>query len=84
MCHGHSLSSLISVFPPHNLSERANMRCFDIAAMQTAEVKRWKPHKDVYLLAASRLGLEPHQLMLVSRHPWDIHGAQQAGYAAII
>lgn len=39
----------------------------------------WKPHADAYHWAASKLGQEVEQLMLVAVHPWDIHGAAMAG-----
>lgn len=43
------------------------------------EVHHWKPREAVYLHAAARVGVEPSHLALVATHPWDIHGAGQAG-----
>jgi 2-haloacid dehalogenase len=46
------------------------------------EVKHWKPARQAYLHAATRLNLKPGQIALISAHDWDIHGAKRAGLAA--
>jgi 2-haloalkanoic acid dehalogenase, type II len=46
------------------------------------EVRRFKPAPEVYHLAASRLGVEPEQVRLVSAHDWDVTGALRAGCSA--
>jgi 2-haloacid dehalogenase len=46
------------------------------------EIRCFKPAPEVYQLAASRLGVEPGQLRLVSAHDWDVTGALRAGCAA--
>lgn len=43
------------------------------------EVRHWKPRREVYLHAAICVSVEPGMLALVAMHPWDIHGAGQAG-----
>jgi 2-haloacid dehalogenase len=47
------------------------------------EVQSFKPAPAVYQHAASRLGMEPGQVRLVSAHHWDVTGALQAGCAAV-
>jgi 2-haloacid dehalogenase len=46
------------------------------------EVRCFKPAPEVYHLAASRLGVEPELVRLVSAHDWDVTGALRAGCAA--
>jgi 2-haloacid dehalogenase len=43
------------------------------------EVQRFKPAREIYTLAAQRLGVAPGELALVAVHDWDIHGAKAAG-----
>jgi 2-haloacid dehalogenase len=44
-----------------------------------AEVRRFKPAPEVYQFAAKRLGVQPHQMLMVAAHPWDLMGAAAAG-----
>ncbi|HET9905939.1 MAG TPA: haloacid dehalogenase type II [Anaerolineales bacterium] len=46
------------------------------------EVQSFKPAPSIYHHAASRLGVEPKEMRLVSAHHWDVTGALQAGCAA--
>lgn len=39
----------------------------------------WKPDRSAYEHAARECGVKPAEMMLVSVHPWDIHGAASAG-----
>jgi 2-haloacid dehalogenase len=39
----------------------------------------WKPHPASYAYAAETLGVAPQEMIMVAVHPWDIHGASQAG-----
>lgn len=41
--------------------------------------RRWKPHREAYLYAARKCGVEPDQMALAAVHPWDVDGAQRAG-----
>ena len=43
------------------------------------DVKAWKPRSEVYLHAASQLGIPPGSLALVAAHAWDCYGAARAG-----
>jgi 2-haloacid dehalogenase len=46
----------------------------------SAELARaYKPAPRAYQTAASLLGVEPAELMLVAAHPWDLNGARSAG-----
>lgn len=42
----------------------------------------WKPHPRAYRWAAEQAGHQPEELLLVTVHPWDVHGARSAGLAA--
>lgn len=43
------------------------------------DVGVWRPAAAAYAYAARRTGVGVGDLMLVAVHPWDIHGARQAG-----
>ena len=45
-------------------------------------VRRLKPAREPYLMAAQRLGVDPAQVLLVAAHAWDVAGAMHAGCAA--
>lgn len=44
--------------------------------------KQYKPHPKVYETAASLLGLDPEQIVMVAAHPSDLKGAQAVGFKA--
>lgn len=46
------------------------------------DFRHYKPDPEVYLGAASALGLEPHQVMMVAAHKGDLRAAQAAGLRA--
>ncbi|MBS1256758.1 MAG: (S)-2-haloacid dehalogenase 4A [Deltaproteobacteria bacterium] len=53
----------------------------DFHAVLCAEmVGQFKPHPSVYRFAANRLILEPHQIMMVASHSFDILGARHSGF----
>ena len=45
-------------------------------------VRKFKPARDVYGMAANELGEEPKNLWLVAAHNWDTTGALAAGWKA--
>jgi 2-haloacid dehalogenase len=46
----------------------------------SAELARsYKPDPAVYLTLARLLDVEPHEVLLVAAHTWDIEGARNAG-----
>jgi 2-haloacid dehalogenase len=60
------------------LSNSGLRRYFD-CIVSAEEVRKYKPHREPYLLASKRLNLEISQIALVSSHLWDIAGAQAVG-----
>ena len=60
-----------------DLARHGDLR-FD--CLLSAELARaYKPAPEAYRSAASLLGTEPGELMLVAAHPWDLEGARDAG-----
>jgi 2-haloacid dehalogenase len=45
-------------------------------------VRRFKPDLEVYRSAATHLGAQPGELLLIAAHPWDVFGAMRAGWQA--
>jgi 2-haloacid dehalogenase len=60
------------------LSNSGLRRYFD-CIVSAEEVRKYKPSRELYLLASKRLNLEISQIALVSSHLWDIAGAQAVG-----
>jgi 2-haloacid dehalogenase len=52
------------------------------ARLSIEEVRLFKPHREVYNWAASKMGLAPDECMLVAAHGWDVAGALWAGWRA--
>jgi 2-haloacid dehalogenase len=50
--------------------------------LSAEDFRHYKPDPEVYLGAASALGLEPHQVMMVAAHKGDLRAAQAAGMRA--
>ena len=42
--------------------------------------RRYKPDLAVYRSAATHLGAQPRELLLIAAHPWDVFGAMKAGW----
>jgi len=52
----------------------------DFETLLTVEdAPAWKPVRSSYQYAADALGVQPADMLLVAVHPWDIHGAAEAG-----
>ncbi len=49
--------------------------------MSVEMVRRFKPHRSVYLAAAEHVDADPVDLVMVAAHDWDIAGAMAAGLA---
>jgi 2-haloacid dehalogenase len=60
------------------LSNSGLRRYFD-DIVSADEVRKYKPSRELYLLASKRLDLEISQIALVSSHLWDIAGARAVG-----
>lgn len=54
--------------------------CFD-RLLSVDKAPLWKPAESAYSYALKACACEPGEAMLVAVHPWDIHGAHQAGLA---
>ena len=62
-----------------NVLSRAGLSGDEVAVYDINEAKAWKPSPDAYAFACTALGLPPSEVLMVASHPWDIHGAMQAG-----
>ena len=51
------------------------------ALLSVEDAGAWKPMRAAYDYAAEACGVRPAELLLVAVHPWDIHGAAEAGLA---
>jgi 2-haloacid dehalogenase len=49
------------------------------ALLSVDDAPLWKPARASYDYASSACGVPPAAMLLVAVHPWDIHGAAQAG-----
>jgi 2-haloacid dehalogenase len=47
--------------------------------LSVGDADAWKPAPAAYAHAARRCSADIEQMLLVTVHPWDIHGAHQAG-----
>ncbi len=54
--------------------------CFE-RLLSVDKAPLWKPAEPAYAFALKACACEPSEAMLVAVHPWDIHGAHQAGLA---
>ena len=61
------------------LLQRAGLLSLVERVISVAEIRQWKPRRDLYLHAAQVLGIPPAELALVATHAWDVHGAKCAG-----
>lgn len=62
----------------HLAKERIRFDFDDIISVEV--VGFFKPHPGVYRAAARTLKAEPHELMMVSAHSFDVMGARACGY----
>jgi 2-haloacid dehalogenase len=49
------------------------------ALLTVEDAPAWKPVRSAYEYAAEACGVQLHDMLLVAVHPWDIHGAAEAG-----
>lgn len=49
-------------------------------AISVDSTRRFKPDLEVYRSAATHLGAQPAELLLIAAHPWDVFGATKAGW----
>ncbi len=63
------------------LLERAGVADLVEATLTVADAGVWKPAPAAYAHAVSWSGVPAAGHLLVAVHPWDVHGAQQAGWS---
>jgi 2-haloacid dehalogenase len=61
------------------LLTRAGLRDEFGLLLSVEDAAAWKPARAAYDTAAAACGKSPEQMLLVAAHPWDIHGAAEAG-----
>lgn len=62
-----------------SLLTRAGIRGEFEALLSVEDAEAWKPAPAAYAYAARACSVPIAQMLLVAVHPWDIHGAHQAG-----
>jgi HAD superfamily hydrolase (TIGR01509 family) len=65
------------------LADAMGMREFFLAGVAAEDVTHGKPDPEVFLLAAARLGAEPHQSIVVEDAPTGIEAGRRAGMRTI-
>ena len=60
-----------------DLARHGDLRFDCLLSAELAHI--YKPRPEVYLTATRLLGVQPHEVMLVAAHPWDLAGARAAG-----
>lgn len=60
-----------------HLVKNANLPFDCILSAELA--RRYKPAPEAYLTAAKLLDIQPHQVLMVAAHAWDLAGARNAG-----
>ncbi|MEN8238913.1 MAG: haloacid dehalogenase type II [Actinomycetota bacterium] len=63
--------------------DNAGIADFFDTVMSVDMVQRFKPHRSVYLQAATNLATAPSDIVMVAAHDWDIAGALSAGLDGI-
>ena len=61
------------------LLTRAKIRDHFDVLLTVEDAPAWKPARAAYDYAADTCGVQQADMLLVAVHPWDIHGAAQAG-----
>ena len=56
---------------------------FEGRIYSATEVERGKPHPDLFLHAADRMGVEPERCVVVEDSPFGVRGAVAAGMTAL-
>jgi len=69
-----------SVASTNKLLERAHLDTFVETVVSAEQSQVWKPAADTYSLAAGAVGVPVERMGIVTAHPWDVLGAQKAGF----
>lgn len=68
-----------SVQTTEALLTRAGFRDRFDRLLSVEDAPAWKPARSAYRYALEACAVEPERALLASVHPWDVHGASQAG-----
>lgn len=68
-----------SIGVAESLLGTAGIRAEFEAVLSVDDAGRWKPAAAAYQYAARHFGVAPARMVLVACHPWDLHGAANAG-----
>ena len=63
--------------------DKCNIRRYFMAAVAGDEVTRCKPDPEIYLTAAAKLGLEPHECVVFEDAEAGIESAKRAGVKVV-
>lgn len=61
------------------LLSSAGVRVHFSELLSVEDAPAWKPARSAYDYAATHRGTDPQDMLLIAVHPWDIHGAHEAG-----
>jgi 2-haloacid dehalogenase len=61
------------------LLERSGLTSCVQRLLSVEDAGAWKPAAAAYTYAAAQCGVQAHQMVLVTVHPWDVDGAGRAG-----
>lgn len=83
---GYRITSLTNSPHPTAVAQLTNARLIDYfeTTLSVDEVGRFKPAREVYDMAVEKLGEAPENLWMVAAHDWDVAGALNAGWHAIL
>ncbi|GAB3433541.1 beta-phosphoglucomutase family hydrolase [Massilia solisilvae] len=73
--------------PPGNIAfvlDGLNLRRHFDAVVGAADVKRGKPHPDVFLAAADKVGVQPADCIVFEDAPLGVEAAKNAGMPAVV
>lgn len=62
--------------------ENAGLSSLFERELSVDSIRKYKPHRDVYLWAAAEMSVRANECMLVAAHGWDVGGAKWAGLQA--
>ncbi|CAN5670736.1 haloacid dehalogenase type II [soil metagenome] len=81
---GYELATLTNSTPEvaEKQLENSNLAQYFDKILSADTIKRLKPAKEVYEMAARSYGVEARDIRLVAAHAWDIAGALRAGCRA--
>lgn len=72
----------LSVGDHHNVERlfaRAGLADYVTTHLSCAMAEAWKPARAPYELACQTLVLEPHEVVMIAAHSWDLAGARAVG-----